>query len=279
MQLRVYRRDNRKTEERPWRRRMVRYGGFVGLIILAAVGYRLSGPIVLAAASLRDFVLENQYFSVREIQVRGADKVSGNEIVTIAGLRQGMSIWRVELDHIEKKIARHPWVRRVLVRREFPSRIIIDVEERTPKAIVALRKLYYVDSDGAVFKEVAPGENVKFPLVTGLRAEDVMAADPAVRRRIRDAMRLAELMAQRSHSLSEIHFDALDRLVVYTTSYPVALHMGWGDWDEKLDRMERLLTLWKGHEERLASLDMSFRNQVVARVRRVQNHSLVNNSR
>jgi cell division protein FtsQ len=273
MQLRVYRRDNRKTEERPWRRRMVRYGGYVGLIILAAVGYRLSGPIVLAAASLRDFVLENQYFSVREIQVRGADKVSGNEIVTIAGLRQGMSIWKVELDHIEKKIAKHPWVRRVLVRREFPSRIIIEVEERTPKAIVAVRKLYYIDSDGAVFKEVAPGENVKFPLLTGLRAEDVMAAGPAVRRRIRDAMRLAELMAQRSHSLSEIHFDALDRLVVYTTSYPVALHMGWGDWDEKLDRMERLLTLWKGHEERLASLDMSFRNQVVARVRRGQNQS------
>jgi cell division protein FtsQ len=273
MQLRVYRRDNRKTEERPWRQRMVRYGGYVGLIILAAVGYHLSGPIVLAAASLRDFVLENQYFSVREIQVRGVDKVSGNEIVTIAGLRQGMSIWKVELDRIEKKIAKHPWVRRVLVRREFPSRIIIDVEERTPKAIVAVRKLYYVDSDGAVFKEVAPGENVKFPLLTGLRAEDVMAADPAVRRRIRDAMRLAELMAQRSHSLSEIHFDALDRLVIYTTSYPVALHMGWGDWDEKLDRMERLLTLWKGHEERLASLDMSFRNQVVARVRRVQNQS------
>jgi cell division protein FtsQ len=273
MQLRVYRRDNRKTDGRPWRRRMLRYGGFVGLIILAAVGYRLSGQIMVATASLRDFVLENQYFSVREIQVRGIDKVSGNEIVTIAGLRQGMSIWKIELDRIEKKIAKHPWVRSVLVRREFPSRIIIDVAERTPKAIVAARKLYYVDSDGAVFKEVAPGENVKFPLLTGLRAEDVMAADPAVRRRIRDAMRLAELMAQRSHSLSEIHFDALDRLVVYTTTYPVALHMGWGDWDEKLDRMERLLTLWKGHEERLASLDMSFRNQVVARLRRVQQQS------
>jgi hypothetical protein len=33
--------------------------------------------------------------------------------------------------------------------------------------------------------------------------------------------------------------------------------------------MERLLALWKGHEERLTSLDMSFRNQVVARLRRV----------
>jgi cell division protein FtsQ len=244
-------------------------------MVLAGVGYRLSGPIMLAAASLRDFFLDSSYFSVREIQVRGGDKVSGHEIVAVAGLRQGMSIWKVELDQIEKKIAKHPWVRRVLVRREFPSRIIIDVEERTPRAIVAVRKLYYVDSDGAVFKEVAPGEDVKFPLLTGLRAEDVMAADPAVRRRIQDAMRLAELMAQRSHSLSEIHFDALDRLVVYTTSYPVALYMGWGDWDEKLDRMERLLTLWKGHEQRLASLDMSFRDQVVARLRRVQQPALV----
>ena len=270
MQLRVYRRDNRKKDEWPWRRRAVRYGGVVCLLILVAVGYHARGPLVLAAASLRDFILENPYFSVREIHVRGGDKVSGNEIVTIAGLRQGMSIWKIELGRIEEKIARNPWVRRVLMRREFPSRIIIDVEERTPKAIVAVRKLYYVDSDGTVFKEVAPGENVRFPLLTGLRAEDVMTANQSVRRRIQDAMRLADLMAQRSHSLSEIHFDAPDRLVVYTTTYPVALHMGWGEWEEKLERMERLLGLWKGHEERLASLDMSFRNQVVARLRGVK---------
>ncbi len=120
--------------------------------------YRLSGPLVLTAASLRDFILDNRYFSVREIQVRGGDKVSGNEIVTIAGLRQGMSIWKVDLPAIEKKIGKHPWVRRVLVRREFPRRIIIDVEERSAaSAIVALRKLYYVDADGVVFKEVDPG--------------------------------------------------------------------------------------------------------------------------
>jgi hypothetical protein len=34
--------------------------------------------------------------------------------------------------------------------------------------------------------------------------------------------------------------------------------------------MERLLALWQGNEERLGSLDMSFRDQVVARLRRAQ---------
>ena len=271
MQLRVYRRDNRKKDERRWRRSVARVGCVLGGIILAFVVYRVSGPLAIAAVSLREFVLESPYFSVREIQVRGTTKVSGDEVIAIAGLRRGMSLWSIDLATIEKKIGRHPWVRRVFTRREFPRRLIIDVEERTPKAIVAMRKLYYVDSDGVVFKEVAPGEDIKFPLLTGLRPEQLTPPDPATRKRIKDAIRLSEMMVQRSHSLSEIHFAKPDKLVVYTTAYPIALHMGWGNWSEKLDRMERLLTLWKGNEERLTSLDMSFRDQVVARLRRVEN--------
>ncbi len=270
MQLKVYHRDNRKRDERRWHRTFARAGYVVGLVLLALAVYRISDPIRIAASSLRDFVLESPYFSVREIQVRGIDKVSGDQVVAMAGLRRGMSIWSIDLEAIEKKISRHPWVRRVAVRREFPRRVIIDVEERTPKAIVALRKLYYVDADGMVFKEVGPGENVKFPLLTGLRAEQFAAPDPTTRKRIQDALRLSEMMVQRSHSLSEIHFAKPDRLVVYTTAYPIALHMGWGNWEEKLLRMERLLELWKGNEERLASLDMSFRDQVVARLRKVE---------
>ncbi|HEY7715460.1 MAG TPA: FtsQ-type POTRA domain-containing protein [Candidatus Binatia bacterium] len=270
MQLKVYRRDNRKKDQRGRHRRTLRVAALLGLVLLAALLQWLTGPLAIVAASLREFVVENPYFSVREIQVRGGEKVGGNEIVAIAGLRRGMSIWSIDLAGIQKKIAEHPWVRRVVVRREFPQRVVIEVEERRPKAIVALRKLYYVDGEGVVFKEVGPGEDVKFPLLTGLRTEQLTAPDPSTRQRIREALRLGEMMAQRSHSLSEIHFAKPDRLVVYTTAYPIAMHMGWGDWAEKLNRMERLLALWQGNEERLGSLDMSFRDQVVARLRHAQ---------
>ena len=199
-----------------------------------------------------------------------AEKISGNEIIAMAGLKRGMNIWNVEPRAIETKIARLPWVRRVLVRREFPRRIVVEVEERVPKAIVAMGKLYYVDSDGIVFKEVGRGEKVNFPLLTGFKPEDVASANPAMRKRIQDAVRVGELMAKDSHMLSEIHFEAPDRLVVYTTAFPMAIRLGWGDWEQKLQRLDRVLSLWKGHEERLLSLDVSFRDQVVARLRKAR---------
>lgn len=267
MQLKVYRRDNRKRDQQSSRRRWL----IAGVVALALVGgwllYRLSGPVAIAFRSTRDFLADNRYFAVRQFEVHGGDKVGGDEIVAMAGLRKGMNIWSVDAVAIEKKIAKHPWVRKVLVRRDFPRRVVIDVEERQPKAIVGAGRLFYIDADGVVFKEVEPGESIKFPMLTGVYAEALLSGDPAARKRIRDAVRLVDLLAARSHTLSEIHFEAADRLVVYPTKLPVAWRLGWGDWEEKLVLLDRLLAYWKGNEERFASLDMSFRDQVVARVR------------
>jgi cell division septal protein FtsQ len=270
MQLTVYRRDNRKRNARRWRQLIIVGSSVVVLTVLTIVGYGWRGQLASAVAAARRFVVDSPYFSVREIQVRGAEKLGGNEIVAMAGLKHGMNMWRIEPATIEKKVAKHPWVRRVLVRREFPRRVVIEIEERTPKAIVATGKLYYVDSEGVVFKEVGTGESVEFPLLTGLRPDELGSHDPAVRRKIQDAVRLGDLMAKDSHTISEIHFEATDRVILYTTAYPLALHMGWGDWEDKLRRVDRVLKLWKGHEERLVALDASFADQVVARVRRMR---------
>ena len=270
MQLKVYRKDNRKKDLSRWRRSLLRCAGLAGFVVLGVVMYRLSGPLLIASASLRDFVVASPYFSVREIQVRGGENLSGNEIVSLAGLSEGMNIWKIDPAGIEQKILRHPWVRGVLVRREFPRRITIEVAERTPRAIVAIRKLYYVDGDGVLFKEVKAGDKMHYPMLTGLSPEQLAKPDPTLRKRIQEAMRLGELMAQHSHVLSEIHFDRPRRLIVYPAHQPMALRMGWGNWEDKVARLDRLLALWKGNEARLASLDVSFRDQIVARLRRVQ---------
>lgn len=237
------------------------------MLLSLVVSYWGRGEVLRMARHMRDGVIDNPYFSVSEIQVRGGEKVGGAEVMGMAGLKRGMSIWRIDAASIERKVRRLPWVREVRARREFPRRVVIEVAERTPKAILAVGKLYYVDSDGIVFKEVEAGEEVQFPLFTGLRREELTSQDPALRRALQEAVRLSELLHRNSLPLSEIRFQSGNRVVLYPLNHSVALSMGWGDWETKLARLERVLAMWKGKEDRLAALDLSFRDQVVAKLR------------
>lgn len=188
--------------------------------------------------------------------------------MAMAGLNHGMNLWRIDPRNIETKVARNPWVKRVWVRREFPRRVVIEVQERVAKGIVVLSKLYYVDADGFLFKEVGDGESVDYPLLTGLQREELLSESQSIRQKIQDALKLNDLIAKSPLAVSEINFRSREGLVLYPMAHPVAVHMGWGDWEGKLRRLERVLALWEGKEESLASLDVSFRDQVVVRIRK-----------
>jgi cell division protein FtsQ len=261
------RQDNRKRHARA-RRCLAVVGGAALVIVAGAAAYRWYDRLAGPAAFAYRFVIENPYFSVREIQIRGGENVKGDEIIAAAGLRHGANIWRIDAVAIEAKLRKHPWVRRVLVRREFPRKVVVEVEERKPKAIVAVGRLYYVDADAVLFKEVGHGDKVKFPMLTGLRSDELTKPEPKTRARIQEALALAELLPDQT--LSEIRFEGSDRLVLYSSAYRVALHMGSGDWPGKLKRFERVMALWKGSEDRLAVLNLAFRDQVVARPRAVR---------
>ena len=252
-------------------------GGRLRLGIELALGLALASMLLTVdwesaiqiAFQMRDGVVDNEIFSVREIKVKGGEKVGGSEIVAMAGLRHGTSIWRVDPTEIESKVGSHPWVSRVLVRREFPRRVVIEVEERQAKAVAALGKLYYVDRDGFIFQAVEDGERTDFPVLTGLKQDDLRGPTSfATRQRIQEALGLNDLMAKDAFALSEIHFLPEEGLIVYPVGRRVAFSMGAGNWEDKVKRLGRVLALWKGNEDRLAVLDLSFRDQVVARIRK-----------
>jgi len=206
------------------------------------------------------------YFSVKEITITGYQKVGGSEIVAMTGLRPGMNIWKVKPTSIEMKLNSHPWVRREVVRREFPQRVVIQIEEWEAKGIIVLGTLYYVNPEGIIFKRVEAGEKVNLPYLTGLGDEEFVLNNRLARKRIAEALRLSDLFAKSSISVSEIHFLPQGGIIAYPVSRSVPLHMGWGDWPGKVQRVKRVMAEWRGREHRLASLDLSFRGQVVVRL-------------
>jgi cell division protein FtsQ len=252
---------------KPRRRLLLLAGGI--LTCAAACGLTLTLPTLSRfAVAARDALLDHDYFSVREIKVQGGDKIGGSGIVAMAGLSHGMNLWKIDPRDIENKIARHPWVKKVILRREFPHRIVIEVEERVPKAVLVLEKMHYVDPDGMIFKEIEPVDKTDYPFITGLKSAELVSQPQSFRQKLREAVGLSDLMAEELFPVSEIHFSAGGGVVLYPISHPVALDMGWGDWPEKIMRLRRVWNEWKGKERHLLTLNAGFKHQVIVQLRK-----------
>src|SRR5213079_2181876 len=163
-------------------RRNRRRGAGPGLGALwRALPVTLAGALTIGLAlvawpHLRDAAARHPYFAVREVVVRDHHRLPADEVRAAAGIEPGMSIWDVDAAAAEARLAAHRWIRSARVRRELPHRVVIEVREERPLAIVALedgRGEYYVSPHGHLFAPVGANDARDFPYLTGLARADL----------------------------------------------------------------------------------------------------------
>lgn len=234
--------------------------------VLAVAGAVVTGPQV--ATNVR----EHPYFAVREVVVRGQRRLSADRVRALAGIETGMSVWAVDGDAAEARLRAEPWLRSAVVRRDIPHRVVIQVREQRPVAILApedRKQAYYVAGHGSIFATVAPGDPTDFPYLSGLRAADIEAGDAFGLRAIRRALGLLRV-ATRSPgvgTISEVLVDRTRGLTLLPVRPAVPIEFGWGAFAGKLARLGPALAQWAGRESELAGVCLLFDDEVVVRTR------------
>lgn len=211
-------------------------------------------------------VASHPYFTVREISVQGAERyLNEASVVAWLDIAPGVSVWEVSPAGARARLESHPFVARAAVRREFPDRLLIEVHERRPEAIVVLDRLYYLDRAGTVFGPLDDHQGRDYPLITGVEENAPAGRRAVVLRRL---SRLARLCARRSclGGVSEINLHPKLDVVLNPSSPRIPVALGWGSWREKITRAEHALEQWSDDNGRLAEIDVRFRNQVVMKV-------------
>jgi hypothetical protein len=84
------------------------------------------------------------------------------------------SLFDVPLSPIESRLVKHPWVKGVVVGKQFPSTLSLKVVERTPVALLAqgTGKVLYLESDGTVFEDPAMAYSGELPIFSGFSAQN-----------------------------------------------------------------------------------------------------------
>jgi cell division protein FtsQ len=254
---------------------------WAGLGLGIALGLATAGWV--ARRPVTERLRQHPYFVVDQVAIEGVGPALTPEDLTAwIGLTDTTTVWEASPARVRARLEAHPFIAAAAVRRVFPGRLEIAVRERRPQAIAVIGDLFYVDRGGEIFGPLRAGDPRNLPVITGLEG-DVPAgmrrwmlrrALRLLRRCEREAPPLDALapLAMRGKpacvgSVSEVHVDAEDGITVFPAAPRVPLVLGWGSWPTKLDRAARALRGWADSMDRLARLDLRFRNQVVATLR------------
>jgi len=83
-------------------------------------------------------LLNDPYFRVREVDVEGNRKIPKETLLSLTEMEGMPNLFSVRLKEVVKRLESHPWIEKVRVRKVFPHKIVIQVEERKPMAIIQL---------------------------------------------------------------------------------------------------------------------------------------------
>lgn len=137
------------------------------------------GKIIILIASLSVvtifiIILANNWRNktiISKITVKGNITISEGEILTAAGLKADSTINLEELNEvfIRDRVAKHPEIKKVVVSKEPPSELIIEVIEKKPIAIILKNnEIFLIDEEQEIFPIKNYEKAFDLPIINGL---------------------------------------------------------------------------------------------------------------
>lgn len=181
-------------------------------------------------------------FALHDVIVKGQQEATDVELVRLAGVLLGQNLVAMDTAAMERAIATHPWIKSVVVRREFPNKLHLTVTEHRAVALLSLGELYLVNEAATPFKRIKAGDQFDLPLVTGIDREKFAAQDPLALASLHTALELIDSWSANAGisdlTLSEVNLHPEGVSVI--TSKGQQIEFGEGDWAAKLNRLARV---------------------------------------
>lgn len=151
------------------------YGVVALAVLLAGTAATLAGlpqAATVAAAEMTG----RAGFRLERIELTGVDRMERLTIYAIAAEQNGRPIALIDLDKIRDDLMVHGWIAEARVSRRLPNTLVVDITERTPKAIWQhAGALTLIDGAGVQLEPVALEAMPELPLVIGPAANEQVA--------------------------------------------------------------------------------------------------------
>jgi len=187
-----------------------------------------------------NFTISSPHFKIKEIIVRGGKELTEKDILSLAGIKPSQSLLAINMETVARRIETNPWVKEVSVGRELPSRMIIEVHERTAVALVKRDKGFsLLDLDGVAFKKLDKNDEIDIPVLNGCYSE---GSDSVLFTKSLDLLKYLSTSKEfpTMKNIAEIHGHDVFGLSLFTDS-GLCIRLGFDSYENKLKRLTPIM--------------------------------------
>ena len=186
-------------------------------------------------------VVSAPYFEIKETSVRGLKELTEKDILTLAQIKPAQNLLAINAGAVRRRIITNPWVKNIYVGRELPNRLVLEVQERIPLALLKQSgDFHLVDSDGSIFKKLGKNDEVDLPILTGFDDEDKTKS-----KKFSNAVYLLKTVINSRQyaylgAISEAHLDEIYGLSLFTVT-GLYLKLGMDNFENKLRQLKLVM--------------------------------------
>jgi len=239
---------NRYRPDKAQRRKVIMYWfratfGFV---------FSLVAIILLSAALAHGYyaLVNAPWFRVgsEDVSIIGLKHVKADEILNSLMLPPQASLLNLKAAELAKRLETLPWLESSVIRFALPNRIVVEVAERDPLALVHVGELYLVDTDGKLISRATPDQKQNFLLVEGLSGLGLTEGSLLPRATLREIKELLAALEEAHvwlprNSILSCRWSAETGYALYTTRNSICIQLGWDRFAPKFQHLRRVFEL------------------------------------
>lgn len=255
---------SRKAVAHRNRRVLVVFSKFVLVLAL------LAGIYVGGRFAAKRFFLDNPDYKLSTIDVQTDGTLQREQILSVADLREGENIFRVNLAHVHDRLQELPQVDEIEVVRKLPGEIDLRIVERKPIAWVSSEKqiadpfasdaAFLIDARGVLMKEKKLlSEYLGLPVIVGCNGESLAAGKTVESPETKAALELLRL-SSRSFMQTRFQIREIDLskgyCLVVTDKNHSKVTFGFDNLDTQLQRLEQFLIYSDDAHREIATVNL-----------------------
>ena len=123
----------------------------------AALPWAIGAGVLLVSGALAWLVYATPVLGVRDVHVIGAELLTPSQVQEAVAVPRDEPLARVDLDQVRARVRSLAAVDRVVVRRSWPSTLVVEIVERTPVAAVPTgpQQFALIDRSGVPYRQVS----------------------------------------------------------------------------------------------------------------------------